>query len=51
MNDVPEALPILVAGARDIAMLSNAERIRHIRSDRWINYTRTSRHLSGLKRY
>lgn len=49
MNDVSEALPHLAAGARDIAILSNAERIRHIHSDRWINYTRAQLALERLE--
>jgi hypothetical protein len=48
MNDVSTALPHLAAGARDIAILSTAERIRHIRSDRWINYTMAQLALERL---
>jgi len=40
MNDRSLALSHLTVAAQDVAMLSNEERRRHMRGDRWIAYTR-----------
>lgn len=39
----------LIAASRATARLSNAERINHIRADRWIGYTRARAALSRLE--
>lgn len=39
----------LTQAAQDVAMLSDEERIRHIRSDRWIAYTRAHKALERLE--
>ena len=48
MNDETLPLTHLTVAAREIAMSSNVERIRHIHSDRWINYTRAQQALERL---
>lgn len=49
VKEVSLGLSHLTAGAQEIAMLSDEERIWHIHSDRWIAYTRAQRILDRLE--
>jgi Bacterial TniB protein len=45
----PEDLSHLHEGARWVARLPSAERLRYVRADRWIGYTRATQALEKLK--
>jgi type II secretory pathway predicted ATPase ExeA len=47
--DEPEDLTHLVDSARSVARLPAAERIRHIRADRWIGYPRAMQAIERLE--